>query len=69
MFSDSVVNPKGVVKVGRVRIAGCLAGGPVYASQPGAHFTGHHVVVPTQGDCVSTPVTEALTYLVGSFSG
>lgn len=43
--------------------------GPVNASQAGARFTGHHVVVPTKGDCVTTPVTDALVYMVGSLRG
>lgn len=43
--------------------------GPVNGSQPGARFTGGHVTVPTKGNCVTTPVTEVLAYMVGSFSG
>jgi hypothetical protein len=45
------------------------ASGPVDASQPEGHFSGYHVVAPTRGDCVNSPVTEALVYMVGSLSG
>lgn len=34
--------------------------GLVEGSEPGARFRGTYVVVPTRGDCVSTPITETL---------
>lgn len=32
------------------------------AEQPEAHGTGSALVIPTKGDCVTTPVTEALVF-------
>lgn len=31
--------------------------------QPGAHGTGSALVIPTRGDCVMSPVTEALVFM------
>ena len=43
--------------------------GPVNGSQPGARFTGRFIVVPTQGDCITRPLTDARVHMAGSFSG
>jgi len=40
----------------------------VSASAPGAQFTGVAVIVPTQGTCVLSPLTEARIYVIGSFT-
>jgi hypothetical protein len=43
--------------------------GHIAGSHPGARLMGDFVFHPTQGDCVSTPVTEALLYGVGVWTG
>lgn len=39
----------------------------VEADQPGAHGTGSALVIPSRGDCVTTPVTEALVFMTLEF--
>jgi hypothetical protein len=41
--------------------------GPVEASQPGGRFHGVFVVLPREGDCVSTPVTGVVINIAGTF--
>jgi hypothetical protein len=43
--------------------------GPINEEQPEGSFSGYHVVVPTRGDCVNAPITEALVYASGSING
>lgn len=39
----------------------------VEAEQPEAHGTGSALVIPTKGDCLTTPVTEALVFMTIKF--
>jgi hypothetical protein len=40
----------------------------VEATRPGERFTGSGLVVPTKGDCLLNPITEATVYMTGSFA-
>lgn len=43
------------------------SGFPV-ASHPGAVFNGHYDIIPTRGDCVTTPITEVTFVMSGTFT-
>ena len=42
--------------------------GPVEASQPGGHFRGRFLVLPAKGDCFTTPLTEVVINMAGTFA-
>lgn len=42
--------------------------GPVEASQPGGRFQGRFLALPRKGDCFTTPLTEVLINMAGTFA-
>jgi len=41
--------------------------GPIQASQPGGRFQGVFLVLPQKGDCLTSPVTEVVINMAGTF--
>ena len=42
--------------------------GSIQASQPGGHFQGAFLVLPQKGDCLTSPVTEVVINMAGTFA-